>query len=1731
MDVPPNAPPDLATPCNPDGKNQSPQDWVSDGKVRRHNMTGKGCVAITSSRDGYTVHPSGRFERLETEQCAVANLLISHKEMSDLTSGVANGGTLHSHAPAPPQRPQPKPRTLLTPWEAAEPRAASRDFRSASQESAPAETPARAAQHMGDTPDQSNKAYVLTPSTPDISESGYMLAKPLSTSEVEDTNHVTTDANSSGIQRLSHSYLELQSISSTFPDSSQSPELEIPPPLPPRTHPATHPTTVSSTPPRGSAHLNASHSDHAARTIEFHTTETFQTADDIWAYFENPSSGGGSGDVDSVTIDPNKRLVHVTFTTAEVAQRVASRPLAVGGETVIVRLCRAPSRPEVFYPDRLMFQDVPENVNKQSLELYLEIVTGLKPTEILYGDEPGVVVVTFEGQPGLEAFHVTKVRTNCQERPLEGRQLPVSAVQVSNCILVEGLSLNTTQETITLYFESKRNNGDTKTHFLDKRQVKVRRYFDCLGPSGGTVDPNQLPIPNPLTLKDVSKHKRVFIQQCPEVSKSFYTHLAQVHAKPVFFDEAMTCECVVTSDVDNPRLVLKNWASEVRKAVLHFFNEIDVHRVSIPPDVWVDAEEELSGEILSSYPQASLFWSPADSVCVVVGMRAAATKLHVLVSKTVKGLKEEIERRRLKVVETYTKLKPYQLRLLEAVSFDKDMVKTYSDLTVEIDTQKEQVVFHGFSRDIRQAQSDMLRHVSTIKCAKLSRLTLTQKKALFTAESTHFIQTELRSENLIAEWEKGKSEDIFVYAFREDVLAQVTQIIEKAVYEEELSDLSPYSLRLLQSAEWMSLVRSLLENHPGALWVSPSPDGRRIYVTGREAAVHQVKDELCHFLQDLYSEIVRFAPSRQSFVSQFWKRELALLENDLKREKVKISVVNDGRDIAIEGTPEGVNLAKAKLEELEKERILCHEEKLTDKVQTKLLESRHCTKHLEDLGRQHQVVISLQREAPGLVSDGDVTGVLTGGDDVTSNKDITGNDDVTVDKTQIGVANGATSPRNVPGHEDKTRKASDVTGRKGGAATIRVDVIEGEIAQRKAFRLVENEIKAGRCRPAPPAVAVTSPAPSVPSMVSVITTEVVEGEIAMQKEFRRAERQRPGAFQAPTAATRSVPTTLSLAPGPVIPIGRRQNRQFAEGNELENKKSPRTPASSPVEARLDFQGLSLEIMKGDITEQAVDVIVVCSNGKLELNNDNTTRCLLQTCGPEVEQELKTKGMASVSLSCARILFLNTDRNGDWEKAIARCLKEADTRLLQTVAIPPIGAGADNAHLSAKALFKAVTKFSTDRKHVQLLRMVTDDCIISRTYADVIKEKREKEGPGKRQNFFEAMKQKLGTPVKSPTSDDTVPDRRSPVLETRSLFIYADRRENIEAAVGGFRELAQRKVMDQITEAGHRHGVELRISPTADQITLRGDHSGIFDAMDDINHILNTAKENRQQKRAATLIANIVQWYFLEITSTGPEQREYGQRENHTLEEAFQSGQKTVKLTDTAGTAYVVDFDKMVEYPDDAPEDVVSVIRRDKITGDWSRGGVRLPAAWNPLNPDVLVDAIQLNPAAAEYRAVETNFRTTLDRDAGALKIKSVYRIQNQTLYQQYAVKRSQLERQNPGVENERTLWHGTSSAAVVTINNYGFSRSYCGKNATKFGEGVYFAVHPSYSLNETFTPRDSQGQRYIYQCKVLTGYATVGCEKMRFLPSRHGDILYDSAADDPSNPELFVIFNDTQAYP
>ena len=58
------------------------------------------------------------------------------------------------------------------------------------------------------------------------------------------------------------------------------------------------------------------------------------------------------------------------------------------------------------------------------------------------------------------------------------------------------------------------------------------------------------------------------------------------------------------------------------------------------------------------------------------------------------------------------------------------------------------------------------------------------------------------------------------------------------------------------------------------------------------------------------------------------------------------------------------------------------------------------------------------------------------------------------------------------------------------------------------------------------------------------------------------------------------------------------------------------------------------------------------------------------------------------------------------------------------------------------------------------------------------------------------------------------------------------------------------------------------------------------------------------------------------------------------------------------------------------------------------------------------------------------------------------RIQNKALYQQYVAKKELMTKQTPNPPAqfpiERTVWHGTSHAAVSSIQMHGFNRSYAG---------------------------------------------------------------------------------------
>ena len=119
----------------------------------------------------------------------------------------------------------------------------------------------------------------------------------------------------------------------------------------------------------------------------------------------------------------------------------------------------------------------------------------------------------------------------------------------------------------------------------------------------------------------------------------------------------------------------------------------------------------------------------------------------------------------------------------------------------------------------------------------------------------------------------------------------------------------------------------------------------------------------------------------------------------------------------------------------------------------------------------------------------------------------------------------------------------------------------------------------------------------------------------------------------------------------------------------------------------------------------------------------------------------------------------------------------------------------------------------------------------------------------------------------------------------------------------------------------------------------------------------------------------------------------------------------------------------------------------------------------------------------------------------------------------------------PIVNELRWLYHGSAPDTVPKIISEGYNRSFCGKNATAYGKGVYFAKDISYSAQPLYSPPDKDGFKCILANKVLVGRSCLGKANQTVPDMFDNTRRYDTTVDSVSNPRIFVVYKDMQAIP
>ncbi|KAB0391181.1 hypothetical protein E2I00_012711, partial [Balaenoptera physalus] len=186
-------------------------------------------------------------------------------------------------------------------------------------------------------------------------------------------------------------------------------------------------------------------------------------------------------------------------------------------------------------------------------------------------------------------------------------------------------------------------------------------------------------------------------------------------------------------------------------------------------------------------------------------------------------------------------------------------------------------------------------------------------------------------------------------------------------------------------------------------------------------------------------------------------------------------------------------------------------------------------------------------------------------------------------------------------------------------------------------------------------------------------------------------------------------------------------------------------------------------------------------------------------------------------------------------------------------------------------------------------------------------------------------------------------------------------------------------------------------------------------------------------------------------------------------------------------------------PTQAPPPLEATSSSQIICPDGVTSANFYPETWVYMHPSQ--DFIQV-PVSAEdksYRIIYNLFHKTVPEFK--YRILQILRVQNQFLWEKYKRKKEYMNRKMFGrdrIINERHLFHGTSQDVVDGICKHNFDPRVCGKHATMFGQGSYFAKKASYSHN--FSKKSSKGVHFMFLAKVLTGRYTMGSHGMRRPP-------------------------------
>ncbi|KAM4609213.1 protein mono-ADP-ribosyltransferase PARP14 [Polymixia lowei] len=616
----------------------------------------------------------------------------------------------------------------------------------------------------------------------------------------------------------------------------------------------------------------------------------------------------------------------------------------------------------------------------------------------------------------------------------------------------------------------------------------------------------------------------------------------------------------------------------------------------------------------------------------------------------------------------------------------------------------------------------------------------------------------------------------------------------------------------------------------------------------------------------------------------------------------------------------------------------------------------------------------------------------------------------------------------------------------------------------------------------------------------------------------------------------------------------------SSSSEEEDDTTGQTPTSSEVV----IGPMKVKVLCGDITKETTDAIVSSTNTSLNLSS-GVSGAVLKAAGQTVVDECSTLGTQPSdgvvitkpgNLPTKHIIHMvGQTKEKDITNSMLKALKMCEDHKIQSVSFPALGTGAGNlgALQVGNAMITAIEElliFNQKRPSLTTIHIVIFQTNMMQQFQEVIKRFK---NPTPRP----AAARKIHKPRKSGLTPNT---STKPTQQPTLCLAGACRGMSfltVEAEVFGFSaaSLAQvKKIMDDcVSEECHSEDVTSSQLPrllepekqaivdlsqknqvcvlvsAQDKATISGKKDDVLATVLQIQNFLQKAKERESREGEEKRLRDTLQWEVGE----GETWADLNQSISLDLEQAFHDKRQSISY-DHQGETYTVDLKSMQRV--DRKGTITRVKRTLKADSDTAV--IQPPPSWTRMdNKDM--DIVDLTPTSAEYKKIETEFikssKNPKHTNHPTINVVKIQRIQNRYQWQRYAVKKQVLDKKYPTNKNEINIYHGTTADICQKINTNGFNRSFCGRNATAYGNGTYFAKESWYSCHDTYSNPDTSGVKYMYRARVLVGKPCLGKPGMKepepLTPGDPGAGLYDCAVDHPRHPFIYVVFCDAGAYP